>query len=95
MPLTDNQKGHLREVKLNTWEIKFLEYIKDRGGEVDFRFERVTENCKNAIWALYYKQLITIERRTGLVEGHVSDIRLTDQGRAILSSLEDMRVGNG
>lgn len=93
MPLTDDQKGHLRQVQLNVWEIKFLEYLKQcTDCRTDFRFDAVPLNVQNAIWALSYKQLISIERRTELLQQHISIIRLTDQGKAILEALEEISV---
>ncbi len=89
--LDKDAKGHLRTVRLNVWETNFLGYLAERAGECTFDYRNVNPSVKEAVKALITKGLIS----ETVHEANVFRLRLTDQGRAVVSYVESLRVGRG
>ena len=101
MVLTDNQKGHLRHVKLNVWEVKMIQFIANDAGEVSFDWRNVKRGVREAMLKLADKQMIhvihpvsrTMVEVASLVNNpSLTRIRLSDQGRQVMEALGAMTV---
>jgi hypothetical protein len=89
MSLDNEQKGHLRHVQLNVWETNILTYVAEHSGEILFDYRKVSEQVKDGIKNLIAKHLLS----ETVYDANSFKLRLTDQGRAIVSYIESLRVG--
>jgi hypothetical protein len=78
-------RGHLRQVALTAFDIKLLSLLSKSGGEYP---APETVEGRAAMQTTVNKGLVEITQRVG----ERSFVRLTDQGRTIVTQLETMAV---
>ena len=79
--------NHLRQVGLTAWEIQKLTQLAARGGEVPWyprNYDPLTLRCMDG---MITKRLVTIVDRSGALA-----VRLTDEGRTVVTQLDAMAV---
>jgi hypothetical protein len=84
--------GQLASVKITQPQLKLLEFLAQRAGEVSWDWAKCRPDVAAMVADLINKQLV-IEREystSALVSGRLF-IRLTDSGRSIVSQLEAAR----
>lgn len=92
MGLTDDQKEHIRHVSLDLWERKMLEFVAEHAGEVTFDYKLVDPKIKKKMTDLCAKGVLG-EVPHEFRGKDVVWLRLTDQGRALVSYLKTLYVG--
>jgi hypothetical protein len=94
--LTADDKAHLRQVRLELPQMKMIDYLAKRGGEIPWDWSKVSSEAKAMLADLINKQLV-IDRE------YVTDARqargvlrlgLTAQGRAIAEQIEKMTLAD-
>jgi hypothetical protein len=84
----------LRKVRVTTPELKMLEYIADRGGEIPWDWSKCAPPAKAMIANMINNELV-IEREyvthAAQLVGELK-LRLTDQGRAVLAQIQAVTV---
>ncbi len=84
--------GQLASVRITHPQIKFLEFLAGREGEVEWDWAKCRPDAAAMVADLINKQLV-LEREystSALVSGRLF-VRLTDSGRSIVSQLEAAR----
>lgn len=84
----------MRRIKLTTPEIRMLEHLVERGGEVPWDWSKLTPNAKAMIANMINSGLV-IEREyvTHAAQLHgVLKLRVTDHGRAVADHISKMVV---
>lgn len=93
--LSTDSKAHLRHVKLELPQMKFLEMLADRGGEIPWDWHKVKPDAKAMLADLINKGLI-IDREyvTHAAQARGSlHMRITDEGRQVVETIKRMAVG--
>ena len=94
--ITDEGKAHLRHVRLELPQMKMIDYLAKRGGEIPWDWSKVSPPAKAMLADMINKQLI-IDRE------YVTDARqangvlrlgLTPQGFAIADALAKMTMAD-
>lgn len=94
MPLSTDAKEHLRTVSLHAPQVKFLEMLAARGGEIAWDWSKVKPEAKAMLADLINKGLILDREYVTHARQAVGRLvmRLTDQGRQIAEQLEKMAI---
>ncbi len=87
MPLDDSGKALLRHVRLDTFEIKMLDMIAGRGGEIPWDWTKVKPEAQKKILELVGKGCVM-----ELERGNSTYLRLTDGGRNVVDQIRKMTV---
>lgn len=78
-------RGHLRQVKLNRFDIQLLSLLFKCGGEYPYPD---TEDGQTMVELTRQKRLVEIVERYG----ERRRVRLTDEGRTVVAQLEQMAI---
>lgn len=95
--LDANGKELLRTVKLELPQLKFVEYVADRGGEIPWAWNKLRPEAKAMVADLINKQIM-LEREYVTHAAQMSGslyLRLTDQGRQVADQIRAMAIKTG
>ena len=78
-------RGHLKQVALNMFDIQLLSLLSKSGGEYPMPD---TVEARTRVELTRQKNLVTVVKRVG----ERDRVRLTDEGRTVVTQLEAMAV---
>lgn len=89
---SDGLAGQLAQVRVTHPQLKFVEFLAERGGEVPWDWSKCREDVKAMVADLINKRLV-VEREYAshaAAPGRLY-LRLTDHGRSLVAQLEAAR----